>query len=404
MATKADSTIIKRLKVGSTNYSIYKNHSSYTLAFSRRGKRVRKTFKTVKEAIIEAKTVKGPNVVTLANYELNEYQAALTLLNDYADLFDLPQRPSLDSFIREAIGLKKTENRHQLWTTKTTVQVLESLLNQKKIDGCSKQYRNDLAWLHRFTKKYPGPIDQISKQDIIEFDNSIARGRSKRRRYNLQGMIIHLFNYAREMEWLPDRRHVATILTKRGRRLGKGAGVVELWPVDALPVLLKESYNLPDLEGKNKTIAMVGLAALAGLRISEIARLEWNDVLWDTNYLRVPAHKSKNNQSARRVPLSDSLKSCLEIAEPEAEGLICGTNSPKYISNRLKKLSILAGFTHVGNGYRHTCISAWLAQGNEIGTVSLWADNSPTIIRSNYLGEITQEQGERWHSFSPRGR
>ena len=57
--------------------------------------------------------------------------------------------------------------------------------------------------------------------------------------------------------------------------------------------------------------------------------------------------------------------------------------------------------SHVRNGYRHTCISAWLASGVEIGFASLMSDNSPAIIKSNYLGEITKEEGEQWHNTMP---
>tara|TARA_R100001443_G_scaffold3258_1_gene10337 strand:+ start:3035 stop:4270 length:1236 start_codon:yes stop_codon:yes gene_type:complete len=399
--------VIDRLKIGSTKFSIYSNNKSYTLVWYENGRRIRKTFKTIDEAKRQARTAKATksnNTLSLSGKELNEYRATLDILNSYANMCDLPERPRIDTLIQEAITIRKQKPDN--YTVKTTSEVFEELKAQKITNGCTRQTILDMGCLKSFINMYPSYIHEISNQDVIEWNNLIAKGKAERTRANYQNALINLFNYAQNMEYLPDGKHSAHVLKKAGLKAKKGVAEVKLWGINEWERIINKSLELKSV-GENKRVTiMVALAGLAGLRTSEIARMVWSDVLWDTKYIRVPAHKSKNNKAHRRIPLSPSLEAWLRLAggAEESTGSMTKVKDRSYVTERIVQTTKRAGLEHINNGLRHSCISAWIAQGNEIGTVSNWADNSPAIIRSNYLGEITQEDGERWHSIMPPRR
>lgn len=107
--TKSESPKVGRLKVGSTSFSIYPNLNSFTLSWFEHGKRNRKTFPTIKQAkehAREIKRLKDPDQLILSGKDLNEYKAALDVVNNYAYKFDLDERPRMDMLIQEAIKSK----------------------------------------------------------------------------------------------------------------------------------------------------------------------------------------------------------------------------------------------------------------------------------------------------------
>jgi len=402
---KKDSSNIERLKVGSTSFAIYPNNGSFTLAWSAYGKRIRKTFKTVKEAKIEArktKITKERNSVTLTGRELNEYKTAVDLLNSFALMKDSPERLRIDTLINEALSNRKKQPEE--FTPKSTVDIWRELYQNKKDLNRAQSTISGLNMVLSFTEMFPFDIHEITEQDILEWNTSIISGRAPRTVYNYQARIIEFFNYSQMMKYLPYGSHVANILTKKAVRSKKGVEEVHLWNIESLPTLLKTASRMR-CKSKNKDVViMIALAAFAGCRVSEISRITWeNNVIWKTGYLRIPASVSKNNKAHRKVAISPTLEAWLRYAgaDEDSRGSIAGTTSAKYVSKRLEATSKRSGLDHVSNGYRHTCISSWVATGVQIGEVGLRSDNSPSIIKSNYLGEITKEEGEQWHNTMP---
>ena len=398
------STNSPRFKVGSTVFSIYKNSKSFTLAWVDSVKRNRKTFQTIKLCKEYAKRVKTTNLprsLTLSGSELNEYSATLDILNDYAHRLDLESRPRIDTLVQEAVNQREQSNK--LIQHKTTGEILNELIAHKKALRRSKSTLLALNPLRDFVDQYPQFIDDVAEQDILAWNSKIIPGRSQRTVYNYQAVVLELFNYAQIMGYLPEGKNAANILTKKAIRAKKGVEEVELWDCEHLPKLFKAASNMKTKSSFKDVTIMVALAALAGCRIHEIAKMQWQHVLWKTGYLKVPAYISKNNKANRRVPMSDSLRAWLVYAGggEDSIGPIASSTSQKYISKQLESVSRNAELKHVRNGYRHTCISAWLACGHEIGHVAMICDNSPAVIKSNYLGEITKEEGEEWHSIMP---
>lgn len=258
-------------------------------------------------------------------------------------------------------------------------------LNRFKRDFGSSDLRRvniDLL-IHRFeqyAKEPPNP-------------NEPHKLRAPVTRKNYQNGIKQFFNRCKRWGYLS--RDKATAMDAM-ETVKTGGSEVKLWPVHSLSVILEHVSK-----GQARYRAAVAIAALAGLRITEVARLQWQDVLWDAGYIRVPVKSSKNNKSRRTVPISPALRAWLEPVRKES-GPLTKARYERYVVEHIPKLSRAAGLDHVPNGYRHTCISVWLATGELIGEVSEWCDNSPEKIRSNYRGELTKERAEIWLNTFPK--
>lgn len=401
-------TLVSRHKLGSTNYSIYRNKNSFTVSYFQFGRRIRKTYKTLTEAKDQAKKLKyqTEDEKHLVGQDLNEYRACIDILDDYANLHDLPDRPRMDTLINEAILARK--KNHDDFVPKTTLAIWEELKTHKKSLNRSKSTVRGLNMVKPFCEMFPFEIHEITEQDVLEWNTSIIiAGRAPRTVYNYQAKVIEFFNYAQMMRYLPYGDHVANILQKKAIRSKRGVEEVQLWDLELLPTIFETASRMRCKTANKEVVIMVALAAFAGCRTCEISRMTWEqNVIWKTKYLRIPAAVSKNNKAHRKVAISPTLEAWLRYAgaDENSKGPIAGTNSAQYVAKRLLSASERSGFEHVANGHRHTCISSWVATGVEIGQAALRSDNSPGIIKSNYLGEITEEEGHQWLETMPPGK
>jgi hypothetical protein len=67
----------------------------------------------------------------------------------------------------------------------------------------------------------------------------------------------------------------------------------------------------------------------------------------------------------------------------------------------IKEAADRAGVEIPDNAGRHTFISMHVAHFESIDKTSLEADNSPAIIKSNYLDIVTRESTERYWAIRP---
>lgn len=406
--TSKESSRIPRLKIGSTTFSIYPNLNSFTLAWIENGKRIRKTFPSIKLAKEHARSVKITNLpdqLTLSGNELNEYKAALDVINNYAYKFDLDERPRMDMLIQEAISSR--HDKGEDFTPKTTKEVFDLWVDQKKTNGCTQQTILDCNRAKGFIEMYPDYIHQITEGDVMDWNNKLSKTYKERTRYNFQSCILNLFNYARDFKYLPNKPHAAEILNKGNVKARKGVQEIGVWRADDFEAMLVESLKMGAVGTKIKKVTlMVAIGGFAGLRIAEIARMEWEHILWKTNYIRIPAMNSKNKTKHRRVPMCDALIKWIRLAIKDAKAEeLTGRLFPhpvRYVTERIVELcKKRLGLNYVENGLRHTCITSWVAQGHGEHQAAFWAGNSGETVKSNYLGEFTKEEGEKWHSIMP---
>lgn len=138
-------------------------------------------------------------------------------------------------------------------------------------------------------------------------------------------------------------------------------------------------------------IPFLATGAFAGLRVSEIERIEWKDIDLDGGWIVADAAKTKTAQR-RLIPIQPNLKAWLE--PHKGKGLVA---DPKQ---RLKLLREW-GADWPMNGLRHSYISYRLAVVQDVGKVALEAGNSPSIVFRHYRELVKPDAGAAWFNIHP---
>jgi integrase len=185
----------------------------------------------------------------------------------------------------------------------------------------------------------------------------------------------------------------------RGRRKLK-AGV-------DLPTLAELEAMLAAASTRPKPKAMLCLAALCGLRISEIRGLRWANVdLSGRPAVHVVERADrwgaigdpKSGDAHRTIPLGDVAARALRewrLAQPGGRSLVFGTarDKPDTLGNLTKRmlapLERTAGVPHYGwHGLRHHRISSWLKAGLDPKHVQTLAGHAGLTMTMNVYGHF----------------
>jgi integrase len=153
--------------------------------------------------------------------------------------------------------------------------------------------------------------------------------------------------------------------------------------------------------------AMVALAALAGLRASELRGLGWSSVdlgdqpavtIAERADYRAVIGSPKSASSRRTIPLGETAVRALKewrIAQPPGRSLVFGTatDRPDMLSNLQRRLltplCAAAGAKRYGwHSLRHFAISAWLAAGIDPKTSQTWAGHGSLTLTLNTYGHV----------------
>lgn len=139
----------------------------------------------------------------------------------------------------------------------------------------------------------------------------------------------------------------------------------------------------------------LAIGAFAGLRMTELQRLDWSEVDLDRGFITVAAHKAKTRQR-RLVPIAGNLKLWLQ-PHAKPSGPVCLHQRPQMAVARL-----CDGFKWEANGLRHSYISYRLAILHDTARVALEAGNSPEVIFGHYRELVTPEEAKAWFSVKPQ--
>lgn len=136
-----------------------------------------------------------------------------------------------------------------------------------------------------------------------------------------------------------------------------------------------------------------GVAFYAGLRKSEIEALDWPDVDFRENTIRV--RKAKWSEDGRKVPMADPLRVILREAwlragRPEVGPVIRGRRGARWSSvaswERATKRWADADLAPIGfHEARHTYISWLVASGHDIESVMVYAGHEAITTTRRYM-------------------
>jgi len=164
----------------------------------------------------------------------------------------------------------------------------------------------------------------------------------------------------------------------------------------------KEIQDLLEKADKDLLPALA-IGAFAGLRTSEIRRLDWADVRLDNGSPCIIVQRGKvkkRTKSRRIVPMSANLKAWLAPYAKESSGLVWAWSEPQ-LHKIIRELAEAAKVERKHNAARHSWISYRMAVVKNETQVSLEAGNSPQMIFSNYRELVTEQQAAEWFAIKP---
>lgn len=205
---------------------------------------------------------------------------------------------------------------------------------------------------------------------------------SDRRRDNIRDAIVLLFRFARDRSWLAEDRK--TVAEKIGR-LNPGVTVTTYTPTQLAHLL---EHIGP------RWLPWMALGAFAGMRTSEIFRLEWDAFKWDERVIAVRRSVARKVKVSRLVPISETLHAWLAPYREHTGPLYANQQTHKsgptwhtlenQHSKEIERLGEVSGINYEKNALRHSYGSHRLAIVKNPPQVAMEMGTSSKMIRAHY--------------------
>lgn len=381
------------------------------------GRRQRRSFSKKQEAVnfadATARSILAGHTasVRLSDSEVAEYTAARELL--------APSRIPLLSavkeylFARERLGTITLDEAVRIATLSSGLcqcpqspELLASFIATLRRRDCSARHvlslESDLA---PFCRDFPN-LRAVSASDIEKwlFAQVTRRSRnvrgevrpvgsklSTRRRNNVRDAIAALFRFAQGSKYLPPGDTAADAVPKV-----KGVHEIEIFTPEQVAAMLDWCAD-----HARELIPLVTLGAFAGMRTSEIRRLQWSMLKWRSGVIAIPASVARKVKSPRKTPILPVLAAWLEPWSSLTAGAVLEqTNSE--ISRTLRRMCRALGWSHwVNNGLRHSYASHRLVIRQDKAAVALEMGTSPAMLDANYNNPPDPEVATAYFSILP---
>jgi integrase len=239
--------------------------------------------------------------------------------------------------------------------------------------------------LERFARDFGSrPIATITVEELDDWLRNLDC--APKTRANFRANVGVLFSYA-ERRRMIDTNPI--LRTTRPQLIDKAP---EIFSVDELASLLNAaSTTAPDV------LPMLAIGAFAGLRESEIKRLDWQEVNLQRGYIEVKAEKAKTAKR-RIVRIQPNLAQWL-APYSATSGAVVPANSRKKLE-AVRKTAGLQRWSK--NGLRHSFASYRLAATNNAAAVAADLGHSTSqMLYSTYRELVLPEEAERyWKAVS----
>ncbi len=281
---------------------------------------------------------------------------------------------------------------------------LEQGLSKSTLDA----YRSDLKLLKVWAKKRELKMDEISRPDLLEFIAFKAeQGSSARTSARMLSSLRRFYTYLMQQEIISTNPTDKISMPKIGR---------------SLPVLLTENEVLKLIKAPNtkkplgfRDRVMLELLYATGLRVSELVKLEVNQVNLNQGYLRVMGKGDKE----RLVPMGKTAKRWMknylngpiqEILNDRQSDCLFPTRTSTSISRQafwqiIKKYAMKVGISAKlsPHSLRHAFATHLINHGADLRVVQMLlghSDLSTTQIYTHIAQHRLKDLHEKHH---PRG-
>lgn len=320
-------------------------------------------------------------VLELTAADRDSYLAAKTLLPPGVLLHE-----AIDQWIahREIMGARRAVPDSK----KILAELLLDLEDHQRSERHRDGLKRDLA---RFVAEFPR-LEDAKEENIAAYIREIlGRGAGPRRRDNVRDSIVQLFRFARRRAYLPEN-HISE--AEKIRKIKPGHDVLT-WNVQEAALLLE---NISP-----RWLPWLALGLFAGLRTSEILRLDWSAVKFEQNVIAISRSVARKIRISRLVPILGNLAEWM-LPFWEKAGLIYPGN---FKSNENKKaaemnrLRLLLNLPRRDNANRHSFGTYRLAVVKSCDQVALEMGNSPRKVREDYNDPKPESEGVAYFALRP---
>jgi len=388
------------VKSGSAAVPIYKSESRgrarFTISYYRNSRRLRQTFSSLEAAKSEAALVARQiqaglqQMTDLKPHQREAFHAASQMLEETG----VPLVAAIEDYVRarriaggESLAAMASDfTRHFANVTReaSVPDVVKHLIKSKEQDGASTRHLGQIrSVLNRFAAAHPGPIIGITTPDIDAWLRDLKVSLTSRN--SMLTYVKLLFSFALAHNYLPEGRKTAAEQLRKVRVQG---GDVEIFTPAQLRKILDAAP--PHL------IPLLAIGAFSGIRMAELARLDWTAVNLDRQIIEVRAGQAKT-ASRRLIPIPDNLRAWLAPL-PRDGKVLTSTQLQREVSALARDLGIQ--WPH--NVLRHSFISYRIAMVNSVDQVALEAGNSASIIFKHYRELTSDEQADEWFQIVPK--
>ena len=393
-----------KVKVGNTIVKIYRDmyekngtdYERYSIAYYLDGKRKIETRANEPAARTRAYELATQiahgrvNVLSLTNADRDGYIAALNLLQPLG----VPLHAAIEEYVaaRQQLSgesllsaVKEHAARRRHVIEKKVSEVVSEFISSKARDGLSLRYLETLrSHLNRFAAAFHTNIGSVTARLIGDWLN--AQGVGPRARNNLRLSIITLFHWARAQGYLPKGQPTEADDVVRAK---DRAGKIAIFTPKQMASIMK---NAPE-----EYALYFALGAFAGLRRSEIERLEWDDFNFERGHITVAAHKAKT-ATRRLVPIQPNLMQWLSLYRGR-RGRLFKTRRDTDTAIAFAKEQ---GIDWPENALRHSYATYRLAAISDTARVALEMGNSPQKLMTNYRELADEHDAAAWFAIGPK--
>jgi integrase len=258
---------------------------------------------------------------------------------------------------------------------------------------------NVSMWLREFAKALPGhAVCDLTREHLAVYINA-HNGVSPRTRNCRRNSVRMFLKWAVERDYLPAN-HKLLVADGMAKEV-EDTGEIQFHTPKELRMMLDFTRQRAEYR---PLLPVIALGGLAGLRLQEIARLDWQDVFRVPKHIEIAATKAKTRQR-RLVQIVPALAVWLRD--------YCGNDGPVWAGTD-ERANTLDNFHHLfgkmldelgipakRNGLRHAFCSYHFALHANENLTAQQAGNSPTMIHAHYKGLATKAEAEKWFKVRP---
>jgi integrase len=407
MKVRSSAVLVKRGNITVRTYRYQKNGATYfNVADYSSGKRVFLGFPDLKKAKCEAELIAArmatgdQDVLQLRSSDRAAYMRAVQLLAPSG----VPLESAVAQFAEASRILGKAsvveaakffvQRNPSILPKKSVREVVDEFLADKKAKGKGERYLSDLRYRgNKLADAFKCGIAEMTAAKIEDFLLSLKL--SAQSYTNFRRVLGTLFAFAKRRGYLlKDHDEL-----DRVEKLRPDNGEIEIYTPDEFSRLLNAANAdfLPSL----------AIGGFAGLRSSEIERLDWAEVHLDERFIQIKKGKTKT-PSRRLVPIVENLAAWLAPLS-KSNGPVWPHAHDSFYDAQQETAA--ATVTESGdavrwkqNALRHSFISYRLAAVQNVNQVALESGNSAAMIHKHYKQLVTPGEAGKWFSIHPDAR